>query len=375
MKKPNQQKIVKQLSSCLIEKYNGFTVICVEYEKKERKNFEPIDIIYKPTKDLETEPLCYFSTDISLAYSAYYLHASKMKRATKVQSCHYCNHFFAHNQKKFERHLKHCSEKPGVIYKFSNQSLVSYKDNFKAKDHLPFCVYFDFETTAPTDNCLDPEQKKMFVVSYVMIVAFHPALQLDRVIVYRSFAHTLDQLSNIEYLTGEQIGFINNYLIHMLKDCANEVSKGRCKNSLGQMFSVKSALVKKTLVKWFNAKFKRTFTVIVPITKMRFEAEKKIDWQKGKCVICKFPMKLEPTNSQTSNSAMTYGHFVIRFEHTFLRNIFSEEQLCSADQIKNLQNYYEFFQRYIQICVGLLALLNSLQRDNFINIEVENFVE
>ena len=80
MKKPDQQKIVKQLSSCLIEKYNGFTVIRIEYEKKERKNFEPIYIIYKLTKDLETEPLCYFSTDISLAYSAY-SHASKMKRA------------------------------------------------------------------------------------------------------------------------------------------------------------------------------------------------------------------------------------------------------------------------------------------------------
>ena len=59
----------------------------------------------------------------------------------------------------------------------------------------------------------------------MMIVAFHPALQLDRVIIYRSFAHTLDQLSNIDYLTREQIGFIDNYLIHVLKDCADEVSK------------------------------------------------------------------------------------------------------------------------------------------------------
>ena len=244
MRKPDQQKIVKQSSSCLIEKYNGFTVIRIEYEKKERKNFEPLDIIYKPKKDLETEPLCYFTTDISLAYSAYYLRASKKKRATKVQLCHYCNHFFAHNQKKFERHLKHCSGKPGVIHNFTNQSLVSYEDNFKAKGDLPFYVYFDFKTTAPTDNCLDPKQKKMFVVSEVMIVAFHPALQLDRVIIYRSFAHTLDQLSNIDYLTREQIDFIDNYLVHMLKDCADEVSKRRCKNSLGQMFLVESALVK-----------------------------------------------------------------------------------------------------------------------------------
>ena len=174
----------------------------------------------------------------------------------------------------------------------------------------------------------------MFVVSYVMIVAFHPALQLDRIIVYRSLAHTLDQLSNIDSLTREQIGFIDSYLIHMLKDCANEVSRRQCKNSLGQMFSVESALVKKTLLKWFNAKFKRTFIVIDPITKMRFEAANKIDWQKERCVISKFPMKLEPTSSQRSDSTMTYGDFVIRFEHTFLQNIFSEQQLCSADQIK-----------------------------------------
>ena len=72
---------------------------------------------------------------------------------------------------------------------------------------------------------------------------------------------------------------------------------------------------------------------------------------------------------------MTYGDFVIHFEHTFLRNIFSEQQLYSADQIKTLENYYEFFQRYIQMCVGLLALLNSNQRDNFISDKVENFVE
>ena len=25
---------------------------------------------------------------------------------------------------------------------------------------MPMAMYFDFETTAQTDNCLDPEQKK-----------------------------------------------------------------------------------------------------------------------------------------------------------------------------------------------------------------------
>ena len=38
----------------------------------------------------------------------------------------------------------------------------------------------------------------------------------------------------------------------MLKDMAFEVSKRKCKNSIGKMFSIESALVKRTLLKGFN---------------------------------------------------------------------------------------------------------------------------
>ena len=56
--------------------------------------------------------------------------------------------------------MQNCSGRPGVIYNFNNQNLVSYQDNFHAKGDVPFVIYFDFETFAATDNCLDPEQKK-----------------------------------------------------------------------------------------------------------------------------------------------------------------------------------------------------------------------
>ena len=49
---------------------------------------------------------------------------------------------------------------PGVTYNFNNQNLISYQDNFHAKGDIPFVIYFDFETTAPIDNCFDLEQKK-----------------------------------------------------------------------------------------------------------------------------------------------------------------------------------------------------------------------
>ena len=53
----------------------------------------------------------------------------------------------------------------------------------------------------------------------------------------------------------------------MLRDVAFEVTKRKCKNSLGQMFSIEWPLVKKTLLKWFNMKFKRQFEKLNPFKK------------------------------------------------------------------------------------------------------------
>ena len=259
-------------------------------------------------------------------------------RSSKVQSCHYCNHFFVHNNTKFEKHLKHCSGKPSIIYNFSNQSLISYEDNFKSKGDIPFTIYFDFETTAPTENVFDPEQRKMFVVSYVIIVAFHAHLKLNRIIVNGSFAHDFEQLTSINYFSREEIRFTCQYLINMLKDYSTQVFKKKNKKNMGEMFSVEAALLKKTLLKWFNAKFKSNFTMLSPVVKMKYEMQNKIDIQNSECVICKFPLKLDIT--EFDNPKMTYGNYVVRFEYKFICNIFNEEEL--SGQTQNLKQYYKF---------------------------------
>ena len=144
--------------------------------------------------------MCFFSIDLSKAnFSSYSLGEKKrMQRAHKVYQCYYCNKFFS-EQTKQERHSKNCSGIPGIVYNFNNQNLITYQDKFNAKGDVPFVVYFDFETTAPTFNFAYSEQKKMFVVSYVMIVAFHPNLNLDRIIIQRSYAHSLEQLTTLRY--------------------------------------------------------------------------------------------------------------------------------------------------------------------------------
>ena len=101
--------------------------------------------------------------------------------------------------------MENCSGRPGVVYNFNNQNLISCQDNFYAKGDVPFVIYFDFETTTPTDNCLDPEQKKMFFASYVMIVAFQPELKLDPIIIQRRFAHSIQQLASLDYFTREKL--------------------------------------------------------------------------------------------------------------------------------------------------------------------------
>ena len=55
-------------------------------------------MIYKPTKNPEISPLCYFTEDISCAYSRY--------------ECYYCRKFFL----KKDRHIENCAGVPGVIY-------------------------------------------------------------------------------------------------------------------------------------------------------------------------------------------------------------------------------------------------------------------
>ena len=71
-------------------------------------------------------------------------------------------------------------------------------------------VYCDFETTAPTDSCLDSESKKMFAVPYVIIFAFQPKLNIDRVTIERSFGHSFQKLTDIGYLTTDQLLFANS---------------------------------------------------------------------------------------------------------------------------------------------------------------------
>ena len=160
IKQPEKQNQIKQLASCINQKYNGYQLIKNLFSKRERQEFEPVDIIYIPTKNAQILPLCYYTTNISDAYTALYSEGLKTRRSYSIYECYYCNKFFRQKNKK-DHHLKICSGKAGVVYNFCSQTLTSFEDNYSAIGDVPFSIYFDFETTSPTDSeWLDPEDKK-----------------------------------------------------------------------------------------------------------------------------------------------------------------------------------------------------------------------
>ena len=48
-----------------------------------------------------------------------------------------------------------------------------------------------------------------------------------------------------DYLTNYQMSFFDVTFVKQLNDTALEVSRRKCQNNLGQMFTIKTALIKK----------------------------------------------------------------------------------------------------------------------------------
>ena len=99
LKTPKKQNIVRQLSSCINEKYNGFHVISIEYSKKLRTKFKPINIIYKPTKSPEKEVLCFSTNDIPKSYRKSCGTTSDKVSHGFAFECYYSGKFFARADK------------------------------------------------------------------------------------------------------------------------------------------------------------------------------------------------------------------------------------------------------------------------------------
>ena len=111
-----------------------------------------------------------------------------------------------------------------------------------------------------------------------------------------------EKLTTIDYLTEEQMGFVDVIVVKQLKDAAEHVSQRKRKKSLAQMFSMELCLIKHIIMSWFNRKIKLQHLQIHILTKNKYEKKNLINWMEDKCCLCKFPLKVDSTNHNTPNS-------------------------------------------------------------------------
>ena len=169
-------------------------------------------------------------------YRSTFNKGEKIERGNPYQ-CYFCSNYFAVKDR-FNSHIKNCSGLPGIVYDFNLQNVVSFEETIKYKGEIPLTAYADFETIAPSGDYQDPENRKLFAVSYAIVFAWHPGLKLESVITERSFGHSLDELTDLKYLTAEQLQLINRKTLLQLRDAATDVSKRKSKIAVSVMFNV-----------------------------------------------------------------------------------------------------------------------------------------
>ena len=65
---PDKKNVIRELSGCITEKYNGFHIVRLEFAKKPTQKFVPIDIIYKPVRKCTEIINYYFSSKLNLVF-------------------------------------------------------------------------------------------------------------------------------------------------------------------------------------------------------------------------------------------------------------------------------------------------------------------
>ena len=132
------------------------------------------------------------------------------------------------------------------------------------------------------------------------------------------------------------------------------------KIAISEIFSTELKFASDCLIKWSNLKFKKQNLELSNEKRRDYETENPIDWENDNCKICNFPLHVNPTTFDVEKEKMSYGDFIIKKEHKFLRNIFSEKELMSSAAIKNLQSFHKIFSKFLQVVVYLQNSINSI---------------
>ena len=303
---------------------------------------------------------CYFSPELHTAFNTCYnkiVRGSKKRLNTNsTRQCMYCNNFFIKSNKKMKECISCSAGQAGFNFSFDNGKVINYQDNFKKIGDLPFAVYYDFETTTGSVVFFDA---KMFVVSYCIIVAFHPDLNIPQLYVYGSYYQDRSKLTSlVHFETVQPIFFdfkenFNFKTLLQLQNAALAVENRKENTTLAEMFSIELKFTFDCLKFWFERNKK-----VLEITK-----HQKLEFiqnnAKKTCCICDFPIQ--------SRADKGWFEHICRAEYLFLENIFNVKDLYKM----GIADFETYFNKIKKILDNVNDFCTSIENKNRISIVEE----
>ena len=257
------------------------------------------------------------------------------------------------------KHTKRWTSREGIVYSFENDKIISFQDNFRQMRDVPFTFYFDFETTTGNDIFKDP---KMFVISYCQICSFHCALNLDKIVIFRSFQQSVEEMYDSRHFRQEHVPFFDKVTFDQLKDAASAVIALEKTTSFAELFSLELKFTKDTLQGWFRQTIE--WLELDDIKKEILIKENPIALSKTTCCICGLSLDVE---GGKGNNEKTWYDFVVEKEHIFIRNVDSREELAKMENVADIGDYRRKFECFLKIVTLLEKYLNNFRiEENFL---------
>ena len=127
-KTQGKNEVTRNLSSSVVEKFNGYEMIRQNLARKERVDIIPVDIVYEPTYHENILVPFFFTSEVHLVYKSYVRRFEKGKEricSRVVKQYYYSENVFAKTDESMKKHLS--------IYEKTSVHLCS-----KGRNHLCF---------------------------------------------------------------------------------------------------------------------------------------------------------------------------------------------------------------------------------------------
>ena len=252
-----------------------------------------------------------------------------------------------------KKHISTRSGQAGSNFVSDNGKIVDYQDNYKKIGDLPFTMYFDFETTTGMVVFFDA---KMYVVSYCIVVAFHPDLNLPRLFIYRSYDQTINQITSLEHFDIVQQNFFedkqifNSKTLSQLKDATLSVINRENTTALTEMFNTELKFTADCLKFWFN-KYRKILE-ISPEQKTNFYDNA----PKNDCCLCDFPLQSRAENG--------WFQHVCKVEYLFLENIYTAKEMYQM----GIDDFDVYFEKVKKVLDNVDEFCASIETENRLSI-------